>query len=342
MRTPLAAATRRPRLGFVGVGWIGTHRMHAVASSGLADIVVIADQSSTAADEALKHVAESASSARVASYAELLESELDGVVIATPNAEHPAQAHAALNSGHAVFCQKPIARTYAEARSIVDAARVSDRLLAVDYCYRAVAGVPELRTLVRDGSIGEVFAVNLIFHNAYGPDKPWFYDVRQAGGGCVIDLGIHLIDLMLWALDYPGVGEVRSRLYRQGALLQASPAEAEDYADIQLQLATGATAHLECSWNLSAGCDAVIEASFFGTRGAVRLRNVQGSFYDFRVDQCEKTRSWQLGTPNRTWGGVSICDWVRKLALSPRFDAAAERDIEAHRVLDAIYGRCAS
>ena len=45
---------------------------------------------------------------------------------------------------------------------------------------------------------GEVYAINLVFHNAYGPDKDWFYDMAQSGGGCVMDLGIHLLDLAHW------------------------------------------------------------------------------------------------------------------------------------------------
>jgi predicted dehydrogenase len=63
---------------------------------------------------------------------------------------------------------------------------------------------------MRSGELGRVFAVDLVFHNAYGPDKPWFYDPELAGGGCVMDLGVHLVDLALWSLDFPGVTAVTS------------------------------------------------------------------------------------------------------------------------------------
>jgi predicted dehydrogenase len=317
--------------------------MRAVASSNIANIVAVSDQSAAIAEGALKQIAEHAPDATfAASYAELLEAELDGIVIATPNAEHPAQAQAALKSGHAVFCQKPLARTFDEARRIVSTAREHDRLLAIDFSYRNVAGVAEMKSLIGQGAIGEVYAVELVFHNAYGPDKPWFYDVKQAGGGCVLDLGIHLVDLVLWALDYPVVANVDGSLYRRGTLLHPPLAESEDYAAITMQLATGATARLACSWNLPAGCDAVIEASFYGTRGSVRLRNEHGSFYDFRVEHCEGTKCRSLAAPSREWGGVAICDWARRLSTHPQFDPTVERDIEAHRLIDAIYGRCAS
>ena len=59
-------------------------------------------------------------------------------------------------------------------------------------------------------ALGRTYAVDLVFHNAYGPDKAWFYDPALSGGGCVMDLGVHLVDLALWALDFPAVTKVSS------------------------------------------------------------------------------------------------------------------------------------
>jgi len=103
---------------------------------------------------------------------------------ATPSALHAPQTCQALEAGTAVFCQKPLARTADETRQVIRAARRADRILGVDLSYRFVDGVPQMRELVRSGELGTVFAADLVFHNAYGPDKPWFYDVRQSGGGC--------------------------------------------------------------------------------------------------------------------------------------------------------------
>jgi predicted dehydrogenase len=328
-----------PRLGFVGVGWIGTHRLKAVAESGAAEIVGIADANPKRAREALCEIASWAPHAQARTFEELLTDDVDGIVIATPNSEHPAQALAALENDHAVFCQKPLARTGSEAALIVDTARERDRLLCVDLCYRRVAGVAEMKALLASGALGEVYAAELVFHNAYGPDKPWFYDVRQSGGGCAIDLGIHLIDLLLWALDYPVVERIESRLYAGGRLLRKPVDTVEDYAIAELHVAGGLTARLACSWRLSAGRDAIIEASFFGTRGAVRLANINGSFYDFRAEHYEGTRSRELSTPSSAWGGLTICDWARQLRTSASFNPDASHLTEVHRVVDALYGR---
>lgn len=325
----------RPRVGLIGVGWIGMHRLKALAEAQTAQIVCIADSSRNAAERAIR---EHSPEAHIAgSLRELLDEGLDGIVIATPNALHAEQSVASLEHRVGVFCQKPLARTSAEVRRVIDAARAHDRLLSVDFCYRTLAGVPELARLVQSGELGEIYSADLVFHNAYGPDKPWFYDRRQSGGGCVMDLGIHLIDLLLWVLDYPPVAEVRSRLHAGGRLLRTPADELEDHAVAEIQFASGTTARLACSWRLPAGRDAVIEAAFYGTRGAVTIRNVNGSFYDFIVEHCVGTSRHPLAEGPDAWGGRMVCAWARQLRADPGFDPAAERLQQVAALIDVIY-----
>jgi predicted dehydrogenase len=184
-----------------------------------------------------------------------------------------------------------------------------------------------------------VYAVDLVFHNAYGPDKAWFHDPALSGGGCVIDLGVHLVDLALWTLDFPGLAGATSRLYRKGEPLGPDPDVCEDFAVARLDLEGGACARLACSWNLPAGVDAVIEATFHGTNGSARMRNVNGSFYDFAADQLVGTQTQALTTPPDAWGGRAAVEWARRLAEGGRFDPDAERLVDVARALDAIYGR---
>jgi predicted dehydrogenase len=333
---PLVPEVRRPRLGFLGVGWIGRHRMEAILADGRAEASAIADTSTELAAKAHELAAEAAT---VGTLDELLELELDGVVIATPSAQHAAQAQAALNRGLAVFCQKPLARTARETAAVIAAARTADRLLGVDLSYRYTQGMQRVRELVASGELGEVYAVDLTFHNAYGPDKAWFRDPALSGGGCVIDLGIHLVDLALWTLDYPQTRQVTSRLYAGGALLGPNPDVVEDYAVAQLDFTSGTVARLACSWNLSAGCDAVIEATFHGTRGGASFRNVDGSFYDFIAEHWVATRRMRLAEPPDAWGGRAAVAWSRQLASDAHFDAGIEHVSAVAAVLDSIYGR---
>jgi predicted dehydrogenase len=329
-------AAERPRLGFLGVGWIGRQRMEAVAKSRVAEIAAIADSVAEAVAEA-GYVAPRA--ALMHSLNELLDADVDGIVIATPSALHAEQAIAALNRGVAVFCQKPLGRTARETRAIVDAARKADRLLAVDLSYRFTTGMRKIREFIQSGELGAVYAINLIFHNAYGPDQAWFYDPKLSGGGCVIDLGIHLVDLALWVLDFPRVAAVSSRLFSQGKPLRRRAATVEDYAVARLDLEDGAVAQLACSWKLPAGCDALIEASFYGTRGGASFRNVNGSFSDFIAERFKGTARERLSAPPDQWGGRAIIEWARQLAINPSFDPAVERLVDVAAVLDAMYER---
>jgi predicted dehydrogenase len=332
----VAPRVARPRLGFLGVGWIGRHRMEAIVAEGQADVVAIADGAGDAIAQALELVP---GARAFDTLKELLACDVDGIVIATPSALHAEQARRALASGRAVFCQKPLARTAAETRTVIQAARDADRLLGVDLSYRHTAAMQRIRELVRADELGNVFAVDLVFHNAYGPDKDWFRNAALSGGGCVIDLGIHLIDLALFTLEFPRVTSVESRLYSRGEALPPNPAAVEDYAVAHFELETGAVVRLACSWNLSAGCDAVIEATFQGTRGGASMRNVNGSFYDFVTERFEGTRRTTLVQPPDAWGGRAAAAWARQLGVDARFDAEIDRIVEVASVIDDIYGR---
>ncbi|MFL5226227.1 MAG: Gfo/Idh/MocA family protein [Microvirga sp.] len=326
----------RPRLGFLGVGWIGRNRMEAIARSGACQVAAVAEPSEAAASEA---ASVAPGCVVVPSLDALLALPLEGLVIATPSALHAAQAVRALERGLAVFCQKPLGRTAAEARAVVDAARAADRLLCVDLSYRFTEGMRRIREIVRAGGLGRVYAVDLVFHNAYGPDKHWFYDPALAGGGCVMDLGVHLVDLALWTLDWPEVAGVSARLLAGGETLGRRADAVEDYGLATLELATGTVAQLACSWRLQAGRDAIISAAFYGTEGGARLANVAGSFYDFKAERYRGTARETLSGPPDAWGGRAAADFATRLAAGERFDAAAEQLVAVARVLDRIYGR---
>ncbi len=326
---------RPPRLGFLGVGWIGRHRMQAMLDTGAVEAAAIAEPVAELAAEAAKL----APSARlVDSLDALLDLDLDGVVIATPSALHAGQSIRALERGCAVFCQKPLGRTAAEAAAVVAAARDAGRLLGVDFSYRFTEGMTRIRDLVAQGELGRLFAIDLVFHNAYGPDKPWFYDPALSGGGCVMDLGVHLVDLALWTLGFPEVVEVSSRLVAGGEPLTGT-GRVEDHAVATLVLAGGITVRLACSWRLHAGTDAVIAAEFYGTDGGAALRNVAGSFYDFTAERFRGTSRETLASPPDAWNGRAAADWARRLAGGSGFDPEAERLVDVAGVLDRIYGR---
>src|SRR5206468_9156723 len=203
--------------------------------------------------------------------------------------------------GLAVFCQKPLARIAAEVQPVLDAARCANRLLGVDLSYRHTAAMQAIRERIRGGELGQVFAADLTFHNAYGPGAGWFWDPKLSGGGCLIDLGVHLVDLALWLFDFPEVTAAHSTLLRSGGPLHAD--EVEDYALGELKLANGVTVRIASSWNLNAGRDAVIEAIVYGTGGGAQMRNENGSFFDFSADLFKGRNTQQIASSPDDWGG---------------------------------------
>lgn len=321
------------RLGFLGTGWIGRHRMGASIDAG-ASAVAIADPSPRDVDEALKLAPDACI---VPSLDAMLDMDLDGVVIATPSALHAEQAIAALDRGIPVFCQKPLGRNLAEVEAVLAAARRADRLIGVDLSYRHAAAIQPVRDAVRAGRLGRIYGVDLIFHNAYGPDKAWFYDPALSGGGCLIDLGVHLIDLALWVLDFPPVASVSGRLLAGGRPLTDRSTQVEDYAVAEMLLADGTPIRIATSWRLPAGQEAVITAEFYGTDGGAALRNIGGSFYDFAAFRYSGTTAETLVTPPDDWGGRAARRWVEQLAKNRRYDAGADGFADVTRILDAIY-----
>jgi predicted dehydrogenase len=324
------------RLGFLGVGWIGRSRLTALAASGVAQVSAVADADPDVAAEVA-----AAAGAGVMPVDEMLSGGggLDGIVIATPSAHHAEQSLRAFGAGSAVFCQKPLARTAAECASVVDAARRADRLLDVDLSYRRLTAVDRMRDVIDSGELGEIYAADLVFHNAYGPDKSWYTDPALSAGGCVIDLGIHLVDLALWVLGAPDVVGVTSRLFAHGQPVPPDGSVVEDHAIARLDLRVGAAVSLSCSWFLHAGTSAVISATFYGSKGSVALANVDGSFYDFRAVRNVGTTRTVLAEPPDEWAGRAIVGWAQRLASDSGYDPAAERFVEVARVLDRVYGR---
>lgn len=334
----ITEAKTKPKVGFIGVGWIGLNRLNAMLKENLIEIEAVADE----AEESLLKAQQAAPNARLyLSVDEVLDDQPDGVVIATPNSLHATQSIAALEKGVAVFCQKPLGRTALETLSVVKAAEKAGKLLGVDFSYRFTEGMQIINQMIKSGAFGKIFAVNLVFHNAYGPDKPWFYKPELSGGGCVLDLGIHLIDLALWILDFPEIESVNSSLYSGGKLITILQLETEDYATATIETKTGTSVQLACSWNLQAGQEAVIEATFYGTEGGATFKNIDGSFFRFEAYKfLQKTKRELLTTPAPDdWGGKAAIDWARRLTKGEGFNRDAYQFVKVAEVIDRIYKR---
>lgn len=323
-----------PKLGFLGVGWIGKNRMEALFSNKLTEKISVFDPDELSVQEALRAVP----SAKVLqSYDDLLKEEIDGVVIASPSALHAKQAIQALEHGKAVFCQKPLGRNLGETKAVVHKAKQSDKLLAVDYSYRYTQGISAIKDLLEKGKLGKIYAVEAVFHNAYGPDKAWFYDSDLSGGGCLIDLGSHLIDLVLYLFNAPSIEVRDANLLSKGKPVLSFGERVEDFAEAQLRTSTGVSVRMACSWKLPVGKDAEIYLKLYGTEGGAGFHNVNGSFYDFQTDIYTRNSTETVVTPPDDWGGRAIQRWAKQLIQKNTFNNDNYELIKSASLLEDIY-----
>ncbi|HLY27054.1 MAG TPA: Gfo/Idh/MocA family oxidoreductase, partial [Aggregatilineales bacterium] len=134
----------------------------------------------------------------------LSEAKLDVVSICLPNALHAEVTLTALNAGAHVLCEKPLAPTVEQAEQMLAAATRHNRKLMVGYNYRYRADVQWVHRLVESGQLGEVYHIYASWRRETGiPGGGWFGNKKLAGGGALIDLGVHVLDLALYMLDFP-------------------------------------------------------------------------------------------------------------------------------------------
>lgn len=321
---------RRPRVGFVGLGWIGRKRLDALADE--IEVAALVDNDSHRLNAAAASYPDAFATKDLE---RMLGEDLDGVVIATPNGLHAAQGVACLERGVAVFCQKPLATTLRDVGAIIDSAQRSDRLLGVDFCYRHVDGMHELRRRVLGGAIGQIVSIDLTFHNAYGPDKSWCQNRALAGGGCLMDLGVHLLDLALWLQGMPCMERVRSRILSQGSPVYGDALE--DLAYAEFIQANGAMVRLACSWHAHIGQPAVIQVGINGTRGGAMWNNVAGSFYDFELRMFRGTECEHLGSYPDDWGPRALRQWLCQLQIDAGFDEGAADYLRSAALIEEVY-----
>lgn len=257
-------------LGFAGVGWLGESLIKELPAFPELRLAAVQDASAAlAADVAARY----GSPWQGESYDEMLNAPgVDAVVICTPNSFHVPQSRAALEMGKHVLVQKPLAFNAADARDVVGLARARARVLLVDYSYRFLETTRVFQQQV--AQLGTIARVQAVFHNIWGPGKAWFFDPRLSGGGALMDLGVHLVDLALETL------QPRSVQLRSAELGFEQGHAVEDRAALSLLL-DQVPCDVEVSWNAPLP-RAEIRLVVKGQRGSVRWENVDGSFFRFR------------------------------------------------------------
>lgn len=246
------------RAGIVGLG-VGKAHVHGYRLCPDVELAAVCDMNR----ERLEATADELNVAwRFTDYRNMLaEANLDIVSICLPNSLHAEASIAALEAGVHVICEKPMAITSAEAHRMIAAAEQHNRRLMVAYNFRYRPDTRWLYNIAQTGQLGTIYRVDATWRREIGiPGSGWFGNLAMAGGGALIDLGVHMLDLSLWMLGFPeattvsgemqtlfGPGARKTRGRKPGDILPTS-FDVEDSAAGFIRLATGTTIHLHASW----------------------------------------------------------------------------------------------
>ncbi|KYH27264.1 xylose dehydrogenase Gfo6 [Halalkalicoccus paucihalophilus] len=266
------------RLGVVGLGFMG--QVHAENTEQFGHDVVAGTDLDGAARE---NFADRFDAATYEEFDRMYdEEELDAVAVSVPNKFHEPAVVAALERGLDVLCEKPLAHTLDSAKRIAAVARDSEGFCAVNFHNRLSAAAEMVKGYDREGKFGDLTHVQANYVRWRGVPGlgTWFTSKELAGGGALVDIGVHAIDFALYLLDFPAVEEVMgiSRSNAAGDEDYADPNDwgtgegefdVEDSVTALIRCETGQTVSLEVSW--AASQEPTNEFTVRGTDAGARL-----------------------------------------------------------------------
>lgn len=285
------------RVGIVGLG-IGRHHLRAYQQIPGIEIVAVADTDPKRLEE---FGAANGIPNLYDDYKPLVaRDDLDIVNVCTPNFLHAPVAVAAMESGKHVLCEKPLASNLADAEAMVATAARTGRALDVTFNHRQRADVQALKAYIDQGGLGRIYHTKAwwLRRNGIPGLGSWFTKKAMAGGGPLIDLGVHMLDMALYLLGEPRALAVSGAVYaelgprgRGGSGMQkqlvGSGYEVEDLASAFIRLEGNAALLLETSWATYRANNDEFGVTLYGTEGGAEIRvvnYVQGDTLMFYTD----------------------------------------------------------
>jgi predicted dehydrogenase len=189
------------RFGLIGAGSIAEYTAREIQGHADSTVTAVADPSIERASALARHCGDAVA---LGNATELLaRDDVDAVYVAVPNRLHAELAIKAIEAGKHVLLEKPFAMNLAEAERAVDAAQRSGRLLMLGMNQRFDANVQRARALHAEGRLGEVYHAKAFWRRRAGIPRigSWFTSRAEAGGGALLDIGVHMLDATLFILD---------------------------------------------------------------------------------------------------------------------------------------------
>jgi predicted dehydrogenase len=336
----------------IGVGWAGHQHAHAYAAHPDVELAGIAGlEEDVRAALASRHGVER----HVARWEELLDDDgLDVVSVAVPTFLHAPIAVAALERGLHVLSEKPIARTPQEAERMVAAARGAGRVLDVAFNHRQRGDIQTLKRVIEEGRLGTPYYTKAWWLRRTGIPTlgSWFTSADKAGGGPLLDIGVHVLDYSLFLLGQPRITAVSASTYDllgtagfgSGPEMEKSGAtgtktfDVEDLATVFMRLQDGGTLLVEASWAAHRTAGDEFGITIYGTEGGAELivRDMEpiGSLRIF-TDEAGVAAETALSPPAGSGHDAVVAQFVEKVRNGGGDNGA--NAVELARIVDACY-----
>ncbi|MDR2656933.1 MAG: Gfo/Idh/MocA family oxidoreductase [Oscillospiraceae bacterium] len=292
-------------------------------------------------------------------YKELLKLDLDVVHVLTPNSSHSPITVDALEAGKHVMCEKPMAINSAEAKKMVDTAKRTGKKLTIGYQNRFRPDSLYLKKICEDGELGEVYyARALAIRRRAVPTWGVFLDEEKQGGGPLIDIGTHALDLTLWLMDNYEPEMVVGTKYRELAGNKDSanawgpwdPEKftVEDAAFGFIRMKNGATINLEASWALNTLFVHEAKTMLSGTKGGADMIGEDPNNLRINGEKNSRMYTW---TPEMKVGGAAFFEgesdigpadlearaWYDHILKDTELTTKPEQAYVVTQLLEAIY-----
>lgn len=339
------------RVGVIGAG-VGVAHLKGYANLPRVEIVGVAGLD----DDRVKLVADTYNVPnRFHNYEEMLaRPDIDAVSVCLPNSLHAKVSIEAMQAGKHVLVEKPLARNAAEGREMIAAAEQYQRILMVSFNRRYRGDVIWLKKHIEAGGLGDIYYAKAFWMRRAGIPRlgSWFVSKETAGGGPLIDLGVHVLDMAMFLMGEPHPVAVSGSTYAKFGPRNVKgwettqfsgedkPYEVEDLASCFIRLDNGATLLLEASWATHSSFGDDFGLSLFGTEGGAEIMvrnyghdNTLKLFTDINgipVDSAPQTREGEGHT------GV-VTQFVSAILDGTPAVPSAHDGLRRAEVLDACY-----
>ena len=269
--------SKQVRYGFIGAG--GIARAHASAIEAVGDkIVAVMDVNKETGEAFANDYSADYVTTRVSNL--VSRDDIDAVIVCTPNAFHAQQTIMALQSGKHVLCEKPMSVNVSQAKKMIQIAKKSKRIFTVGYVRRFMPTSEAVKSKINKGELGNIYYAESKWLRRRGVPGygGWFTTKKLSGGGPLIDLGCHMIDLVNWFIGYPKPKRVfatsgchianKNYVYLSmwGKENPKGVYDVEDYASAMIRYDNGATVLLQVAWAINMPQDTQLETWVAGDK----------------------------------------------------------------------------